>query len=241
MLVSGMSSPRAAKEVFPLQIDWGVLGSFALLWLAILPTPGPNSLLIAQLALTYPWRSIAAALAGNLLGIATYAVCSLLGLALLLAAVPSLRLAIYLLGGAYLAWMGVRLVLAGLARRGLVERQAQLDGDIEASPGKPFLRGFVTALSNVAALFFLASIFASTGMLTATIATQVAALAVILIGNGTYLALLAALLQRQRPRAFYARHRGAAEIGFGIIFLVFSARVVLHELGRWSAQGPFGS
>lgn len=222
-----------------MQIDWGVLGSFALLWLAILPTPGPNSLLIAQLALTYPWRSIAAALAGNLLGIATYAVCSLLGLALLLAAVPSLRLAIYLLGGAYLAWMGVRLVLAGLVRRRSVERQAQ--GDIKASPTNPFLRGFVTALSNVAALFFLASIFASTGILTATVATQVAALAVILIGNGTYLALLAALLQRQGPRAFYARHRGAAEIGFGIIFLVFSARVVLHELGRWSAQGPFGS
>jgi threonine efflux protein len=213
-----------------LQIDWGVLGAFALLWLAIMPTPGPNSLLIAQLALTAHWRSVAVALAGNLLGILTYAVCSLLGLALLLATAPSLRLAIYLLGGAYLAWMGVRLVSAGLARRRSLAAQTQLDKAIEAGPGTPLVQGFVTALSNVAALFFLASIFASTGILTATVGTQLAALVVIIVGNGTYLALLAWLLQGQRARAFYARHRGAAEIGFGIIFVAFGVRVILQEL-----------
>ena len=90
-----------------MQIDYSVLGAFTLLWLAIVPTPGPNTLLIVHLALTAGWRDVGVALAGNLLAIAFYALATLLGLALLLAAAPSVRLAIYVLGGAYLAWVGV--------------------------------------------------------------------------------------------------------------------------------------
>ena len=100
-----------------MQIDYAVLGAFTLLWLAIVPTPGPNTLLIVHLALTAGWRDVAVALAGNLLAIAFYALATLLGLALLLAAAPSVRLGVYVLGGAYLIWVGVRLLRAGLARR----------------------------------------------------------------------------------------------------------------------------
>src|SRR5262249_10809344 len=100
-----------------LHINYALLGTFALLWFAIIPTPGPNTLLIVQLALTAGWRDLALALAGNLVGIVTYALCTLLGLALLLSTAPSARLVIYLLGGAYLVWVGLRLVRAGLERR----------------------------------------------------------------------------------------------------------------------------
>jgi threonine efflux protein len=215
-----------------LQIDYGTLGAFALLWLAILPTPGPNSLLIVHLALTHHWRSVSAALAGNLIGIGIYAICSLLGLGLLLAAVPPLRFIVYVLGGVYLAWIGIRLVLTGLARRRLGAPEDQASKALEARAArKPFLLGFFTALSNAPALFFLASIFASTGIMAAALATQLAAIAVVVVGNGTYLALLAWLLQRERPRAFYARNRGAAEIGCGVIYLSFGVRIVLQQIG----------
>ena len=60
----------------------------------------------------------ALALAGNLLAIAFYALATLLGLSLLLAAAPSVRLAIYLLGGAYLVWVGLRLAPRACAGRG---------------------------------------------------------------------------------------------------------------------------
>ena len=77
-----------------MQIDYAVLGAFTLLWLAIVPTPGPNTLLIVHLALTAGWRDVGVALAGNLLAIAFYALATLFGLALLLAAAPSVRLVI---------------------------------------------------------------------------------------------------------------------------------------------------
>ena len=216
-----------------MQIDYAVLGAFTLLWLAIVPTPGPNTLLIVQLALTATWRHVGWALAGNLLGILAYALCTLFGLALLLATAPSVRLAVYVLGGAYLAWVGARMLMAGRLRR----RDGQSNGPTVAAQGdaerQPFLRGLLTALSNVQALFFLAGIFAGVGVLSANGATQLAAIAVIVSGNGVYLSLLAWLLQRERPRAFYARNRGTMEMGFGALFLAFGLRLVLRELAGW--------
>jgi threonine/homoserine/homoserine lactone efflux protein len=216
-----------------LQIDYAVLGAFTLLWLAIVPTPGPNSLLIVHLALTASWRDVALALVGNLIGIAIYALGTLLGLALLLAAVPSVRLAVYLLGGAYLVWSGVRLVRAGLGHKKSAADGALEDGLGDKPTPNPFLRGLLTALANVAALFFLASIFAGVGILVANPATQLAALLVIVVGNGLYLTLLAWLLQRERPRTFYGGNRGAMQLGFGLLFVAFGLRLVLRELVAW--------
>ena len=218
-----------------MQIDYAVLGAFALLWIAIVPTPGPNSLLIVHLALTATWRDVAVALAGNLLGITLYALATLFGLALLLAALPSVRLAVYVLGGAYLVWSGLRLVRAGRlrARSGAAGMPEEAGG--EAAAQHPFLAGVLTALANVAALFFLASIFAGVGVLVANPATQLAAVGVIVVGNGLYLLLLAWLLQRERPRAFYARNRGAMQLGFGLLFLAFGLRLLLRELVAWLA------
>ena len=83
------------------------------------------------------------------------------------------------------------------------------------------------------ALFFLASIFAGVGVLGASPATQLAAVGVIVAGNGGYLALLAWLLQRERVRSLYARYRAAMEMGFGALFAAFGLRLVLRELVGW--------
>ena len=216
-----------------MHIDYAVLGGFTLLWLAIVPTPGPNSLLIVHLALTAPWRAVAIALAGNLFGVTVYALGTLFGLALLLAREPSLRLVVYVLGGAYLVWSGIRLVRVGLVWRRSPSAGVLAEGSREVAARKPFLQGVLTALANVAALFFLASIFAGAGILVANPATQLAALLVIVIGNGLYLSLLAWLLQRERPRAFYARNRGAMQLGFGVLFLAFGLRLIVRELLAW--------
>ena len=211
-----------------MQLDWSALLSFALLWIAIVPTPGPNTLLILHLALTADWRDVALALFGNLLAIAFYALSTLLGVALLLSAAPSLRLALYLLGGAYLMRAGIGLARAGIARRITAPR----DQLRPQRPDRPFRQGALTQLANVQALFFLMSIFVSAGILGASPATRLAAVAVILVCNGAYLSLLAWLMQREGPRALFERYRPAMEIGFGVLFLAFGVRLVGRELMR---------
>jgi threonine efflux protein len=217
------------------QFDTSILAAFTLLWLAIVPTPGPNSLLIMRLALTARWQDVAIALGGNLLAIAFYALATLLGLSVLLSAAPSLRLAVYLLGGAYLVWVGLRLMRAGLRRSKTGGPDAMPPASNQTGGvDKPFVQGILTALANVQALFFLTSIFAGVGILRANLATGLAAVGIIVTGNGLYLSLLAWLLQREGPRAFYARYRGAMEIGFGALFVVFGARLVWREAAGWS-------
>jgi threonine efflux protein len=216
------------------QLDTSILAAFTLLWLAIVPTPGPNSLLIMRLALTARWQDVAIALAGNLLAIAFYALATLLGLSALLAAAPSVRLAVYLLGGAYLVWVGLRLMRAGLQQSKTGGADAMpLATNQAGSVDNPFVQGILTALANVQALFFLTSIFAGVGILRANLATGLAAVGIIVAGNGLYLSLLAWLLQREGPRAFYARYRGSMEIGFGALFVVFGARLVWREAAGW--------
>ena len=95
------------------------------------------------------------------------------------------------------------------------------------------MQGVLTALANVQAMFFLSSIFAGVGILRANLATGLAAVGIVVLGNGLYLSLLAWLLQRERPRAFYARYRGTMEIGFGVLFIVFGARLVWREAAGW--------
>mgnify|MGYP006316442355 CR=1 FL=1 len=146
-----------------------------------------------------------------------------------------MRLGVYALGGAYLMWVGGRLVRGGLARQRAGEAVAMPIGKRTRQQGSAstFLQGVLTQLANVQALFFLASIFAAVGLLTANTATQVAAVGIIVLANGAYLTLLAWLMQREGPRALYARKRGAMEIGFGLLFLIFGLRLVLREAVGW--------
>jgi threonine efflux protein len=222
--------PRLLSKEAVLSLDYQVLWAFTLLWLAIVPTPGANSLLIVHLALTGGWREVASALAGNLIGIAGYALATLLGLALLLGAAPSVRILIYVLGGLYLLWVGVRLMQGGLKRRG------KAGPGMTAPPASAvgaFVQGLLTSLSNVQALFFLASIFAGVGILRANLATGLAAVAIIILGNGCYLGLLAWVVQKPAARGFYARYRPAMEVAFGTLFVLFAARLLLRELAGW--------
>lgn len=212
-------------------LDYQVLWAFTLLWLAIVPTPGANSLLIVHLALTRGWREVAIALIGNLIGIAGYALATLLGLALLLAKAPSVRLIIYVLGGAYLVWLGARLLLGGLNGAGATAAAPAAAG--VASATGIFAQGILTALANVQALFFLASIFAGVGILKANLATGLASVGVIVVGNGCYLMLLAWLMQKPAARSLYSRYRPSMEVGFGAVFVLFGARLLARELTGW--------
>src|SRR5581483_11153992 len=81
---------------------------------------------------------------------------------------------------------------------------------------------------------------AGAALLAASLATRLAAVGIIMAINGGYLGVLAWLLQRERVREVYARYRPAMEIMFGVLFVLFGARLALRELAGWlwpPAQG----
>ena len=145
-----------------LVFDTAVLSTFTLLWLAIVATPGANSLMVAHLAVTRPSTDIAFAILGNVLGVVLMAACGLLGWAALIEAFPWVRSLVQLLGGVYLIYFGRRLIRRALAPP--VANETAPVPQVEAQGARTLALGFFTALSNAQAIVFITSIFAVAGV-----------------------------------------------------------------------------
>ena len=222
--------------------DLQVLSAFTLLWVAIVPTPGPNVLMVSHVAVTRTPAHIAYAIAGNLAGIGLLASLALIGWAAILQAFPWLRLGVSVFGGLYLMWVGARLIQRARnsgsvnavplessgADAALAGNSAEKTGDYRRTA----LLGFVTALSNAQAILFITSIFAVSGVLNANAATGLATVAIMLGCNATYLSVIGWLFQREKMRAGYARYRGVLEGVMGSVFMLFGGRMLWRALGR---------
>lgn len=215
-----------------MMLDYSVLSTFTLLWLAIVPTPGPNVLMVTHVAVTRTPAHVAYAILGNLGGIVLLASLALLGWAAVLHTFPWLRLGISIFGGLYLMWMGWRLI-----RRARTGSVALAPGPLEAGTTAADYRrsavlGFVTALSNAAAILFITSIYALTGVLNANLATGFATIVIMVCCNATYLGTIGWLFQREKMRAGYARFRGLLDGSIGTLFVLFGGRMLWRALTR---------
>lgn len=211
----------------PFTLDLPTLLSFTLLWLAIVPTPGANALMVTHVAMTRTGRHVALALLGNMLGIALLASLALLGWAAILEAFPWLRLGVTVFGGFYLMWFGWKLL--DRARKPTPPLAAR---STPADYRKTVLLGFVTAISNAQAILFITSIYAVTGILHANLATGMTSIVIMILCNATYLGALGWLFQRSAIRTGYQRFRRYLEGVMGGLFVFFGARLVWRALGR---------
>ena len=116
--------------------------------------PGPDFIGVVRSAMT---RGAAGGLMTTLgvsLGLGFYATLSLLGLSAVLAQYQWLTWAVRLFGGAYLAILGIQLILA---RRG----EPPGPGAQAAVKGNAFAFGFLVTLTNPKAVVLFASVFAT--------------------------------------------------------------------------------
>ena len=208
-------------------LELSVLASFTILWVAVVPSPGPNVLMVTHVAVTRTPAHVGFAILGNVSGMALLASLALLGWAAVLKAFPWLRLGVSLFGGFYLIWLGCKLI----HRAGQNPAAAASASALPAATGladyrKTALLGLVTALSNAQAILFITSIYAATGILNTNLATGLASIAIMVSCNATYLAALGWLFQRQQVRAGYARFRHWLEAAIGALFIFFGGRML---------------
>ena len=223
----------------PFTLDLSVLATFTLMWLAVVPTPGPNILMVTHVAITRTPVHVAYAIAGNMVGIALLAGLALVGWAAILETFPWLRVGVSVFGGLYLMWLGTRLVRRARRSGSGAAAPSPAGNTATAAPAaaaddyrRTALLGLVTALSNAQAILFITSIFAVAGVLNANAATGVATVLIIICCNVTYLSVLGWLFQREKMRAGYARYRGVLEGATGSLFILFGGRLLWRALVR---------
>jgi threonine/homoserine/homoserine lactone efflux protein len=134
-------------------IEPGALLAWSALALAVTLSPGPDTLLVASHGARGGLRSGLEAVAGIQAGMVWYAALFGLGLLRLLVAVPTLFLAVKVVGACYLAWLGGQLIWRAATRKVEANQPAQ------GSLGSPFQQAFLTNILNPkVALFYLAAL-----------------------------------------------------------------------------------
>lgn len=135
---------------------WQIVSFLGFFTLAII-SPGPNFILVVNIALGGSRRDGLLTALGVATGSGLYALAGLLGVIALLETLPSLAFALRILGSGYLVYLGIGMLIGSwqLARR----LPAKIPSIPAAPPGKVFLRGLVTNLSNPKAWAFYLSLF----------------------------------------------------------------------------------
>jgi len=191
-----------------------VLISVFAVFIPALILPGPDFVAVVRSSMTHGTRAGLLTTLGVSTGLCMYATLSLLGLSAILVKYQWLTWAVRVLGGAYLAWLGIRLLLAKPAAIG-----QQPQGVVR---GNALLFGFVVTLTNPKAIVLFASVFA-----TAVTASTPTWLMVLMIGLVTASSLIwyscvslfmssGPVMRRfQRARHWIERAAGVCFIGLG--------------------------
>ncbi|MGO1948336.1 MAG: LysE family transporter [Mycobacteriaceae bacterium] len=133
--------------------------SILLAWLLAIASPGPDLVQILRLGAVR--RNGVACALGIMSGNTLWIVASMLGLSALVDAFPGLLTALFLVGGAFLVWMG-----QGALRSGLTERRSARTvataptATSRTTTAQAWRLGLVTNLANPKALVFFGAVFA---------------------------------------------------------------------------------
>lgn len=193
-------------------------GVFAVFIPALL-LPGPDFIAVVRSAMTRGSPAGLLTALGVSCGLALYATLSLLGLSVVLAQYQWLAWAVRIVGGAYLIYLGIRLLTAPARPVDLAEAGT-------APPGRALVFGFVVTLTNPKAIVLFASVFA-----TATTAQTPVWLMAVMAGLVFLSSLLwytaVALFMSSPPvmrRVRDARH--LIERAAGLCFVLIGGRIV---------------
>ena len=206
-----------------------MLSTFVTIWIlhvAAMMSPGPNVLLVSQLAASDRARSGVFAAVGVTCGAALWATCAVLGVNVVFVAFPGLRLVLQITGGMYLLYVASRLWQSSGAA--LVGRASPV------SAWSAFRRGFLTNITNPNVALFFGSIFATSFPAAPSPMLQASVVGMVVLNALCWHTLLAYLFSRERVRAAYSRTRAVANriasvtIGaLGLNLLVVSLREAL--------------
>lgn len=190
-------------------------------------SPGPSFVLVSHTAIIRSRRVGLAAALGMGIGGAIFALLALAGLHALLVRVEWAYLLFKLLGGAYLAYLGVR-IWRGASLPLPPERAGSTDRGTAA--WKSFAVGLATQLSNPKTALVYGSIFAAflpaapeRWLFTAL------PLGVFVVEAGWY-ALVALVFSAERPRAAYGRAKHVVDRIAGAVLVGLGVRLILDAV-----------
>jgi threonine/homoserine/homoserine lactone efflux protein len=200
--------------------------SVVAIWFIALMTPGPNMLFFTGVALSSSRRSLAAAGCGIVLGTAFWGLSGLFGLLWLFEVFPVLGVAVKIAGGAYLAFIGFKILRAGLAPEDH-SRNIPKTGPLTVC--KAFWLGLATHLSNPKSLVFVTSLQAATQLAHAPLWLGLTSVLIMCLMSGSYYVLYGGLLSFTPITKGSSRLKRFASLGVGAMMMLFGSKMALGK------------
>lgn len=130
----------------------------AMVHLIALMSPGPDFFFVSQTAASRSRREAMMGVVGISLGVMVWAGVALLGLNLILQKMAWLHQIIMVGGGLYLCWMGWQLLRSARSQNAKTAPAEEVKVALP-KPGRSFIRGLLTNLSNPKAVIYFGSVF----------------------------------------------------------------------------------
>ncbi|MEM6666946.1 MAG: LysE family transporter [Pseudomonadota bacterium] len=187
------------------------------IFIPALMLPGPDFVGVVRSATTRGLRAGLWTTAGVMLGLGFYSSLSLIGLSAVLLEYQWLAWAVRLLGGAYLCWLGIRLMLT--RAQGI-----EIDGD--RPNGNPLVFGILVTLTNPKAVVLFSSVFATA--VTDTTPVWLLGLMVVIVMASAFVwyALVTLFMVSGPVLAAIGRARHWVERVAGACFLLVGGRIM---------------
>lgn len=197
---------------------------FSLTMLAAQFSPGPDMLLLLKAAVNHSLRAGLLIILGIVSGLAIHCTVGALGLSALLTTHPGAFRGLLVVGGFYLGWLGVKLLLS--LREAPAPPHLICTGPKALSDKAAFLQGFLTNLTNLKAFLFLTS-FITAGLRDDPSALRKWLLVGIILGQALVgWSLFLWLLQRPALSQRYQKLERPLNAVFGILLLCLAVQMM---------------
>ena len=202
-----------------------ILLSVAIIWGVAVITPGPNFFITVKTAIGQTRRSALFVALGTSTGTILWGLSGFFGIALLFKTAPWIYLSLKLIGGTYLIYLGVRLIISN-TRTGSNHR-VSFSKNIDPIQG--YKLGLLTNLSNPKTTAFVTSLFAATMPSNAPFWLGFMSVALMSSISILWYTSVAYVFSLDRFRSLYLKSRIWIERFAGAIFIGFGMKLVASE------------
>jgi threonine/homoserine/homoserine lactone efflux protein len=200
--------------------------SVATIWAVACITPGPNTLLVIRYCLTAPRKVAIVAATGTITGTCLWGFAGWLGINALFQAAPFAYVALKIVGGLYLVWLGLR-VFMDVRKAKNTPDFIPAERDIPLR--KAYRLGLATNLANPKSALFVASLFAATMPAGTPFLYGLAAIVVMVMVSTCYYTCLVGLITHPRVASAYLKAKQKIDLGVATVFVGFGTKLLLSQ------------
>lgn len=186
-------------------------------------SPGPDFLAVTYAAVTSSRYHAASVATGVVLGNGVWAGAALFGVGALFSLFPTFFVAFKVIGGSYLIWMGLKMILGAkkpLESKNTVATTSQLKG---------FVKGFTVTMANPKAAIYYASALTAVAPKDASFALLAVMVAVVFCVAAVWFTCVVMFLSTSKASAVYNRIKTHLEVSFGSLIMLFGIRQILNR------------